>query len=187
MKTELTRQIVDAERPDVVIVATGAHLTKPDVPGIDGENVFLATDVLRGKVETGENVVIVGGGETGRETAALLSMENKEVTILKRSPICQKEWNNDGYLRMLEQRHVPICTEAELVNVEADAVVAKIAGAKKRLPCDSVVVGYGTESENTLPGQLEGCGAAVYAIGDAVRPRRVRDATTEAFELALSL
>jgi 2,4-dienoyl-CoA reductase (NADPH2) len=66
---DVTEENVDQVNPDVVIFATGTTPITPPIPGIDNENVFLATDILRGNAPLGKNVVIIGGGATGIEVA----------------------------------------------------------------------------------------------------------------------
>lgn len=60
---------LQAERPDVVIVATGGNPIMLNLPGMQAENVCVASDVLDGKVPIGKEVVIVGGGTVGCEVA----------------------------------------------------------------------------------------------------------------------
>lgn len=60
---------LQAERPDVVIVATGGNPIMLNLPGMQAENVCVANDVLDGKVPVGKEVVIVGGGTVGCEVA----------------------------------------------------------------------------------------------------------------------
>ena len=69
-----TKNIKD-EDFDVLIVATGATPLKPPIPGIDKPNVIQAWDVLAGNYYTGDNVVIIGGGAVGTETALKLAEE----------------------------------------------------------------------------------------------------------------
>ncbi len=64
---------VEMERPDAVIVATGAEPWVPEIKGMDRPSVVLAWDVLSGRVDTGKEVVIVGGGAVGLETALFLA------------------------------------------------------------------------------------------------------------------
>jgi 2,4-dienoyl-CoA reductase (NADPH2) len=45
----------------------------PEIKGVDRPNVVLAWDVLSGKVDTGKEVVIIGGGAVGLETALFLA------------------------------------------------------------------------------------------------------------------
>lgn len=70
---EVSAAQVEAEKPDALVLATGAGPLIPPIKGIDGPNVLLAWDVLRGKVDTGKEVVIIGGGAVGLETALFLA------------------------------------------------------------------------------------------------------------------
>jgi 2,4-dienoyl-CoA reductase (NADPH2) len=70
---EATLQDVEKESPDAVVLATGAEPRVPDIKGADRPNVVAAWDVLSGKVNTGREVVIIGGGATGLETALFLA------------------------------------------------------------------------------------------------------------------
>jgi 2,4-dienoyl-CoA reductase-like NADH-dependent reductase (Old Yellow Enzyme family)/thioredoxin reductase len=71
--TEVTPDMVAAEKPDLVVVATGAAPFKPPIKAVEAPNVFQAWDVLKGRVQTGANVVVVGGGSVGLETAVFLA------------------------------------------------------------------------------------------------------------------
>ena len=71
-------QVVDAdviaeEKPDHIILATGAQPLMPPIPGRDLPHVVQAWDVLADTAYTGERVVIIGGGAVGVETALLLA------------------------------------------------------------------------------------------------------------------
>ncbi len=70
---EVDEDFVKSERPDVVIIATGGEPLCPHIPGMDADNVEMAWDVLAGKAETGRNVVVIGGGAVGIETALYLA------------------------------------------------------------------------------------------------------------------
>lgn len=58
---------------DVVIVATGAEPLKPDIPGADKPHVTDAWTLLEQAPEIGKDVVVVGGGAVGCETALHLA------------------------------------------------------------------------------------------------------------------
>lgn len=73
LNTAVTKEILEKEKPDVVILATGAKPLELAIPGIDGENVVHAWDVLGGRVWTGKRVIIIGGGAVGIETALYLA------------------------------------------------------------------------------------------------------------------
>jgi 2,4-dienoyl-CoA reductase (NADPH2) len=66
-------ELIERERPDAVVVATGAVPMTPPIPGIDRPHVVQAWDVLEEKVITGRRVVVIGGGAVGVETALFLA------------------------------------------------------------------------------------------------------------------
>ena len=70
---EVDEPLILLQKPDVVILATGGAPLCPPIPGIEGENVEYAWDVLGGKAITGKNVVVIGGGAVGIETAMSLA------------------------------------------------------------------------------------------------------------------
>lgn len=49
METPVTEELLKTEKPDAVIIATGAKPLVPPIKGIDGANVVIAEDVLLGK------------------------------------------------------------------------------------------------------------------------------------------
>jgi 2,4-dienoyl-CoA reductase (NADPH2) len=66
--------MVEKEKPDLLVVASGATPAKLDIRGIDRPNVVNAWDVLNGNVpDIGKQVVIIGGGATGCETALFIA------------------------------------------------------------------------------------------------------------------
>ncbi|MBW1829493.1 MAG: FAD-dependent oxidoreductase, partial [Deltaproteobacteria bacterium] len=58
-----------SERPDVVILAMGAEEVVPDIEGFDTGSVCRAVDVLDGKHDIQNRVVVIGGGLVGCELA----------------------------------------------------------------------------------------------------------------------
>ena len=49
-QAEPTPPVVEESKPDAVVVATGAAPVLPDIPGINGEKVVNAWDLLQDKV-----------------------------------------------------------------------------------------------------------------------------------------
>jgi 2,4-dienoyl-CoA reductase-like NADH-dependent reductase (Old Yellow Enzyme family)/thioredoxin reductase len=59
MNTEVTRELVEQAKPDVAIVAVGTDQAIPDkIPGVRGDTVVYANDIMSGKVTAGDKVVI---------------------------------------------------------------------------------------------------------------------------------
>ena len=64
---------LDTEKPDYVMLATGAKPITLPIPGVDLPNVVQAWDVLTEKVQCGKKVAIIGGGAVGVEVALYLA------------------------------------------------------------------------------------------------------------------
>ena len=65
--------VIETEKPDAVILATGAVPITPPIKGSDLPHVVQAWDVLEDKVITGKRVVVIGGGAVGVEVALFLA------------------------------------------------------------------------------------------------------------------
>jgi 2,4-dienoyl-CoA reductase-like NADH-dependent reductase (Old Yellow Enzyme family) len=121
LNTPLTAEIVKKEKPDKVILATGARPIIPDVPGINLPNVVLAEDVLRGRADTGMNVLVAGGGMIGAETASYLCVQCKEkVTIVEMLPDIANDMEGgirDDLKDVLNKYFVKILTKTKLAGV----------------------------------------------------------------------
>jgi 2,4-dienoyl-CoA reductase (NADPH2) len=70
---EADARLIGEINPDTVVLATGARPALPDIPGIEGQNVVQAWDLLDGRAGAGKRVVIVGGNAVGLETALYLA------------------------------------------------------------------------------------------------------------------
>src|SRR5699024_7616005 len=87
LNTKATKEILVNMRPDAVFVAEGSRPVVPPIEGADGKNVYLAEEVLSGKVETGAKNVIIGGGLVGCELALhLVKDQGKQATIVEALP-----------------------------------------------------------------------------------------------------
>ena len=73
LNTAVDESVIDAEKPDHVVLAAGAFPMTPPVPGVELPHVVQSWDVLSGKTYTGRRVVVIGGGAVGVETALFLA------------------------------------------------------------------------------------------------------------------
>ena len=71
--SETVLSVVQEGKFTRVVIATGARPITPPIPIEAGVKVLQAWDVLGGRSKTGENVIIVGGGAVGVDTALLLA------------------------------------------------------------------------------------------------------------------
>ncbi len=75
MDSTVDRRLLELERPEVLILATGGEPIVPPIPGVDLPLVVQAWDILAGNRQAGRKVAVLGGGAVGVETALYLAEE----------------------------------------------------------------------------------------------------------------
>lgn len=193
----VTPELIAEVKPDHVIVATGAHYVAPAIPGIDGADIYVAEDVLAGKVEPKGEIVILGGGGVGCETAQYLI--NKGETNVRIMDM-KRVGNNMGMLRtMFQDIEFPGDTikksnRAKVVSIEDHTINYKFTDKFKKTSdktrhFDALIVATGTTSRPTgdLTAQCEALGIPCDVIGDAKKVRMGIDATADAYEVSMRI
>jgi len=71
MNSTVDRRLLELERPEVLILATGGEPIVPPIPGVDLPLVVQAWDILAGNRQAGRKVAVLGGGRVGVETALI--------------------------------------------------------------------------------------------------------------------
>lgn len=183
--TEVTPALIEKEKPDAVVVATGAAAIVPSIPGVQDKKVVTAHDLLAGKVEVAnQRVVVVGGSMVGLETAHYLTERGNRVTIVEMLPTIASDMQRAErkyVLDQLREKQTVIITEREVVEVNERGVVIRdrSSGNRDTLEADRVVLAVGSRPLRGLADALNGKVPEVYAIGDSQRPRKVWDAVYE--------
>lgn len=192
LKEEGTVRTIEEGKPDAVIVAMGAtHWLPPDIPGIDGENVATAVEVLTGVKEVGQNVVIVGGGCVGCGTAEFLHQRGKKVTILEMLPVIGHGigvWHRSYYIDRLLSAHIRLEVMSRVVEITEKGAWIGLPGKNLEFyEADTVIIAAGMKPVNTLAKELESKVAELYQVGDCIKPRKVKDAIEEGFLTAIKI
>lgn len=73
LNTTVTAKMVKSAFPDAVIVATGAEPSRTHINIVGQPRIMNAGNVLEGHPVTGQDIVIIGGGSVGCETALFLA------------------------------------------------------------------------------------------------------------------
>ncbi|MBN1376172.1 MAG: FAD-dependent oxidoreductase, partial [Dehalococcoidia bacterium] len=190
LNTVLTMEELEKEKPDALIVATGAWQADVKIPGVDGPNVVTAWDILCGKTWvpfhidfTPASIVVVGGGELGAEIADLLAEANKNVTIIGSTDDIALEVNTmlrPALLSRLAVNGVKIITQARVKTIGEDSIIYEKDGKEQRIhDFDGVVLAVGVKSVNQLAAEAKEKVAELYIIGDAAEQRKALDAIAE--------
>ena len=189
--TEVTPAMLGEGKPDAVILATGGEKIMLEIPGIDAPQVCDAWQILDGSVQPGKNVLVIGGGLIGMETADYLSEQGSKVTLiemLKRSPV--QKITAHGYMlhRRLRDKEALLLFSTTATSIGDGSVEIETAGETSTLsPIDQVVVAVGLQPKDGLKATCEDTGIPCSVIGDAVEARRIIEATEEGARAAWDL
>jgi len=187
--TEVTETMIEAGKPDAVILSIGAEKSTCPVEGITSSVVCDAWQILDGEVKPKDHVVVIGGGLVGMETADFLREKGvKDITLvemLATSPVLA--WAAHGYMLHKRLRAAGIKlmfgTTVKLIT-EGSVLVTKKDEDRKLEPVNQVIVAVGVTPRNTLKDMLSKKGIRHFVIGDAVAPRRIIEATTDGAKAA---
>lgn len=193
LNTPVTPELVDQLAPDAVIVATGSNYIRPNIPGIDGDNVAMLTDVERGRAVPGHKVLVCGGGSAGLECALGLAMEGHEVAVADQLPL-------EGFaaglpyfprldlLKCLAERGVRLLPEHRVERFTAQGAVLSGPDGTAEERADTCIIALGVRADTTLLDQLrEKYPLEVLSAGDVDGGTNIYDATHSAHFAALRI
>lgn len=192
LNTPVTTELIEEIKPDAVFNCIGAEPLVPDIPGSDLPCVADSHDVLGGRVRPAGNVVVVGGGLVGMETAEYLAQRGCKVTDLEMGPEYCADMGIPRKICVTESIHAsginPV-TKVRVTAIEPGRVLGESEGEPVEFACDWAVIAIGARSRDGQ--ELEKASARVGAqyrvLGDASKARRALNATREAFDAALAL
>ncbi|TBN13986.1 FAD-binding protein [Agrobacterium cavarae] len=158
-------ETVEAEMPDVVIIATGG-LPHTDVLAAGNELVVSSWDIISGDVKPGTNVLIYddAGDHAALQAAEIAAKSGAKVEIMTRDRAFAPEvmgMNLVPYIRALQKLETTFTVTYTLTAVErsGNQLLAHIGsdygGVDKRKPFDQVVVNHGTRPLDELYFELK--------------------------------
>ena len=196
LNKEATPELIEKEKPDVVIVATGGKPLTPAIPGVEGKKVVTANEVLEGKLAISRGkVLIIGGGMVGCEIADMLADTGYNQTTGS-VPVTIVEMLADIGLDVIPQtrmlllprlreKGVEVITSATVREFLEDGVIIIKDGQEETIRgMDFIILACGTESVDELSAKIKDKVPEVYVIGDAKAPRKALEAIAEAAEIA---
>ncbi len=189
--TTVTESLLRENNPGFVILAAGGEKIIPTIPGSDKPHVSDAWQILSGQVRPGKNVLVVGGGLIGMETADYLSEQGSRVTLvemLKRSPVLKI--TSHGYMlhTRLKDKNCRLFFNTTLKDIGEGSVGIESEGNPSTIsPVDQVVLAVGLKPRDDLKAVLEALKIPHVVVGDARRPRRIIEAVEEGARAAWEL
>ena len=152
------RERVGYER---LLLATGSAVRRLEVPGADLDGVLYLrelrdADRIRGLLEDGARLAVVGGGWIGLEVAAAARTRGCEVTLLEAAALPLQRVLGDevaGVVADLHREHgvdLRLSTGVAQVEGAAGRVTGLTAADGRHVPADAVVVGVGIRPRTEL-------------------------------------
>ncbi|ETJ46477.1 FAD-dependent oxidoreductase [Pseudoalteromonas agarivorans] len=195
VNVELGKAYDDAmlQKYDDIVFATGVRPRKAAIECADSKRVFAYDEVIRGEVELGKSIAILGAGGIGFDMVAFLS-EHKSQSI----PEFKKQWGieceaephkDERQLYMLKrsagrfgsglgkttgwihrqvakQHGVKQIADCQYHSFDKNGLTVTVAGEKQVLPVDTVIACIGQVSNNEVLEQHRE-NAKVHVIGGA--------------------
>ncbi|HEY3614034.1 MAG TPA: FAD-dependent oxidoreductase, partial [Gaiellales bacterium] len=137
-----------------VVMATGARWRELDAEGVDrfrGAGVYhaaMATDADRAR---GEDVIVVGGGNSAGQAAVHLATRARSVRIVVRGHALKTTMSQYLVERIERSKNIEVLTETEITAVAGLATVETVTlrdrrdGSEQQVPCTAVFVMIGAE------------------------------------------
>jgi 2,4-dienoyl-CoA reductase-like NADH-dependent reductase (Old Yellow Enzyme family)/thioredoxin reductase len=196
--------VLAAERPDHIVVATGARYrrdgfqgqTGKPLPGWESGHCVTWDEVALDRVGVSGDVVVIDemADVAAPLTAVKMARLGARVRLVTKWPMIGLETAAEVYLHWiltyLYEAGVEIITDHAVKRIGGrDVEIANIyAPSRSRaLAADTIVMATARSSENMVYHLLRGRGHSVEAIGCAVAPRTVYEATFEGHRAARKL
>lgn len=195
----VTEQDIKDINPDFVVLATGGTPITPKwLSNCCHQNIMTAWEALRSEKPMGQNIVIVGGGSVGCETADFLAdahdfrtLGGRKITIVEMlDNIVTDDFTpiRDYLVSRLHDKGVNIHTNTKVIDVTEDKIVCDCQGCSLSLDgVDTVISAIGTASHNPLAEKLDELGIPFKVIGDAGEIGKIFNAVADGRRIAIEI
>ena len=146
-----------------VIVASGARYRKLDVPDyarFEGQGIHYAATAMEASLCAGEEVLVVGGGNSAGQAAMFLSRTVRHLHILVRSGGLAETMSDYLVQRIHSSAQITLHTQSRVTGLEGDTYLRHVSwtnlasGKTQRHPIGNMFVMIGAEPNTDW---LEGC------------------------------
>lgn len=179
--------VIAAERPDAVILATGAAPHVPDLPTDGGVQVLTAWDILRGTARAGARVVVADWrcDWIGPGVAEMLARAGSRVTLAVNGLHAGEMlplYVRDDIAANLHRLGVEVRPYARLFGTAGDTVFLQHtpSGAAMEVEgVDTLILCLGHRPVDDLSEAVAAMGIELHMAGDCLAPRTAEEAVFE--------
>jgi mycofactocin system FadH/OYE family oxidoreductase 2 len=186
---EVTTEMILAQRPHTVVIATGAHTGSGllPIPGHDLPHVTDIRRVLAGEPVEGQRVVVVDETDSHGvfSVVELLASAGKKVEVVTEDFYAGRDLVATHDLVLWKQRVLPhgivVTPHTTVVRIEPGKVIVvdRFVEGERELLADSIVLGTYERPSQELYMALKDHIPRLFRIGDCVAPRRIEQAILE--------
>ena len=190
LNTEVTKEYVEKEAPDALIIAVGSKPLIPPIKGIDGENVIVVNNYYKQKEQCKDTVVVFGGGLAGCECAIHLGMEGKHVELVEMRDMLAPDANVRHRPLLLKEieKYVTVHTGLRGIEVTEKGVLCLDKDEKEVFVLgETVICALGQRSRTDIVEELRDSAPYVSVIGDAEKVSTITNAVYRGYHTALDL
>ncbi len=180
LNTPVNADVVGEINPDAIIMCIGGAPIRPNIPGIDGENVVGVEEAFANPELAKGKVVIVGAGASGTELGIYLKELGKDVTVIE----AKADAGQGRYKSKIEEVGLVTYAGTAAKEIKADGIVCETAEGEKVLEADTVVLALGIRPLWEEVDALSSFAGEFYQAGDCRAPRNIIEATGEAWSMA---
>ncbi len=188
---EFNKKMCSEVRPDVLVIATGAMITKPSIPGIEKEIVSMAFDVLEANQKIiGKKIVVIEGGKVGLITAEHFASQGNEAWIVTNDRRVDTDvsttfkWRHAAWVK---EFNIKVLTESKVTEIKDNGTVVVGKNNTLFLEADQVIVAGPRRSAQHLFTELDYLTDEIYLVGDGVAPRYMDNAIREGFNVGIRI
>ena len=193
--TRVTMELIHAEQPDVVLVASGSLPRPPTFDGAEEAPVVDAWDLLNGTATAGTSVVIADWrcDWIGLGVAEKLAREGSHVRLAVMGAMAGELIQSqvrDRWIGELHKLDVEIIPYMRLYGADSHNVYFQHIASSEAVVCeavDTLVLAFPHRSEDTLSESLTVAGIETIAFGDCISPRTAEEAIYEGMLAASKL
>ena len=193
--TTVDRALVEAEAPDVVIVATGATVNKPPIEGAEEAHVVDSWSVIRDEANVGADVVIADWrcDWIGLGLAEKLATAGSRVRLVVNGYMpgqTIQQYVRDRWLGDLHKLGVEIIPLARLYGVDSDTAYFQHTTSGESIICEgmeTLVYSLGHTSVDGLGEALADWSGETRMIGDAMVARTAEEAVFEGLKAGVAV
>ena len=190
MNTELTPEQAEAMGADVIIAAIGAKAIVPPIPGIDGKNVLPAEYAYMHPEETGDTVIVLGGGLVGIELSIYLTWLGKHVEIVEMADKlnCGENFVHKMAVdREIKRISLTAHTGTTAKSIDETGVVCQGPDGEVRYDADTVICAVGMRGLQEEAKAYSQAAPLFYQIGDCSRATNMYEANRLGFNVAMDI